>query len=262
MVVDREVTPTMHPPITDSLPGDPGSRLPAWGAKRALKALAGFLGAQLAVAGGVGVWAGLRGSRGAFAAGGGITLDPSLAIAAAFGGTLLAGLAVLFMVRRTSDGWEAVGWRVARARAVAVASLQGFALVCLLVLLGRVLPAPHQAAGPLARLARLGGWARFGWAVLAFVVAPPVEELMFRGALYSGLVRATRPFVAGAITTVIFVGLHVPEIGAYWPAWLAIGLLGALALRARVVTGSLVPAIALHATYNLGLVLAVYAGGR
>jgi hypothetical protein len=60
-------------------------------------------------------------------------------------------------------------------------------------------------------------------------------------------------------TTVLFAALHGSEIGSYLPGWVVISALGALTLRARVVTGSLVPAIALHTGYNLGLVLVAYA---
>jgi membrane protease YdiL (CAAX protease family) len=91
------------------------------------------------------------------------------------------------------------------------------------------------------------------------LVAPPAEELVFRGVLYAGLARSWRPAIAGVVTTTIFVALHLTEVGGYWPGWLAIGAMGALALRVRLREGSLWPAIALHATYNAGLVLLVYA---
>jgi len=94
-------------------------------------------------------------------------------------------------------------------------------------------------------------------ALLACLVAPPTEELVFRGALYAGLARSWRPAGAAAVTTAIFVALHGTELGAYWPGWIIVALVGALALRARLATGSLLPAIALHASYNLGLVIAV-----
>ena len=72
----------MQPPPSEPAP----AARPPWSAVRALKTLAAFLGAQLAVAGGVGLWVGLRRAPGgAYAAGGGITLNPGLAIGAAVG---------------------------------------------------------------------------------------------------------------------------------------------------------------------------------
>jgi membrane protease YdiL (CAAX protease family) len=113
----------------------------------------------------------------------------------------------------------------------------------------------------LAQAATAGGAARVLWAVLALAVAPPTEELLFRGVLYGGLARSWGARAAAVATTVLFVALHATEIGRFWPGWAVISALGALALRARLKTGSLVPAIALHAAYNMGLVLVAYAVG-
>ena len=50
--------------------------------------------------------------------------------------------------------------------------------------------------------------------------------------------------------------LHIPEAGSYPPALVSITIMGVGALAARIVSGSLVPAILLHATYNTILVVA------
>jgi len=152
-----------------------------------------------------------------------------------------------------------IGWAPASARACGRAALQGFGLVLALAVVSAFLPAPKQGLGPLGRLDELSWWARAAGVVLVLVGAPLVEELMFRGVLYTGLARRWRPARAARATTLAFVALHVPQLGGYWPGWLFIGLVGALALRARVATGSLLPAIALHIAYNLGLVLAAAA---
>ncbi len=232
---------------------------PKWG----LKIFAAFLGAQMAVAVVVGVLAGRGKLAGVVAAPGKAmpTVDLRVALGAALVGTLLGGLVALLMVRGTfarpggAEARAAVGWRAASRRACLRAALQGLGLVVAFVVVGVVLPGPRHGLGPLASAASAGGWARAAWAVLAIGLAPPIEELVFRGVLYAGFAQRWSPRVAGTISVAMFVILHVAEIGAYFPAWLAITAVGALALRARVVTGSLVPAIALHASYNLGLVL-------
>ncbi|HEY2729340.1 MAG TPA: type II CAAX endopeptidase family protein [Polyangia bacterium] len=242
-----------------------------FGAKRALRILMAFLGVQLAVAVVVGVFAAAHvlTEGGRAAPGGiqpsGIQIDLGVLLAAALVGTLLAGVAVLRMLRRSfgEAGGDAVrvevGWTPASGRDCAGAALTGFALMVAFAVVGAALPVRPHALGPLARAVGAGGWARLAWAALAVGVAPPVEELVFRGALYAGLARSWRPAWAALVTTTVFVALHATEIGAYWPAWIAIALLGAFALRARLATGSLLPAIALHASYNLGLVLIAYA---
>jgi membrane protease YdiL (CAAX protease family) len=192
-------------------------------------------------------------------------VDLRVALVAALAGTALASLATMHLVRRAfrRPGGEelrvAVGWRRASARACAQAALTGVALMAAFVIAGALLPVRPHEMGPLARAADAGGWARLGWAALAVLVAPPAEELVFRGVLYAGLARSLWPTLAAVVTTAIFVALHLTEVGAYWPGWLAIGAMGALALRVRLREGSLWPAIALHATYNAGLVLLVYA---
>jgi hypothetical protein len=180
-------------------------------------------------------------------------------------GTILGGGVVLALARRAlpatpeSGALAAIGWRRASAPDVVRAALTGLAAVAAFAVVARFLPAPGNDVGPLARAAQAGGGQRAAWALLAVAIAPPVEELVFRGVLYSGLARSLTPSRAGFVTTMIFVAMHATEIGAYWPAWVAIGVLSTLAWRARAATGSLVPAVVLHASYNLGLVLATYA---
>ena len=169
--------------------------------------------------------------------------------AAALAGTLLAGLGVaapgpqgLRPARRRRRargrgvaGGVGAGLRSARRWRARRSSRRSSSC-------GSVLSVRPHDLGPLARAASAGGWARLLWAALAVALAPPIEELVFRGAFYGGLARSWRPRDrAAVVTTAVFVALHVTELGAYWPAWIAIAALGALALRARVVTGSLCP---------------------
>jgi membrane protease YdiL (CAAX protease family) len=222
---------------------------PKWG----LKIFAAFLGAQMAVAVTVGLFA-RRAS----------VVDPRLALGAALAGTLFAGLVALGMVRRTlarpggAEARAAVGWRGASASAVARATLQGFAIAVGFAFVSAMSMGEPHNVGPLAIAVRAGVFARLAWAGLAIGLAPPLEELIFRGVLYAGFARSWRPRVAGMVTTALFVALHVPEFGRFLPGWLVIGMVGALALRVRVATGSLVPAIALHASYNFGILLVTF----
>jgi membrane protease YdiL (CAAX protease family) len=239
---------------------------PTFGPRRALVIFAAFLGSQAVVAVVVAVyaaWAAIR--SGAVPSTEGLAIDPRVTVVAALAGTLLGGGVVLVLARRAlpatpgSTALQAIGWTRAPARETVRAALTGLALVVAFAFAGRFLPAPRHGLGPLGRIAAAGGGLRVAWAVLAVAIAPPVEELVFRGVLYSGLAARWASSRAGFVTTMIFVAMHATEIGAYAPAWLAIGVLSTLALRARLATGSLIPAVALHATYNLGLVLATYA---
>jgi membrane protease YdiL (CAAX protease family) len=95
-----------------------------------------------------------------------------------------------------------------------------------------------------------------GWALMFIGLFPVIEEVLFRGVLFTGLAQSWGPSVAGLMTTMIFVGVHMPKVLEYWPALLAVSLIGALTVLIRIRTESLVPGIALHSTYNGVLVSA------
>jgi uncharacterized protein len=87
------------------------------------------------------------------------------------------------------------------------------------------------------------------WALVAVVVGPLGEEALFRGFLFRGIAGSRLGVVgAVAVSTVLWGGLHLPRnlLGA-----LFIAMDGALLGVARARTGSLTPAVAMHAGFNL-----------
>lgn len=115
--------------------------------------------------------------------------------------------------------------------------------------------------GPLAKIAASGGIGRAVWAVVAIAIAPPLEELLFRGLILRGFLASWGVTWASVATTVLFFIPHVFETGTYWPAILAILAIGAATLAGRLLTGSVYAAMAVHLAYNASLVVAVYASG-
>lgn len=97
-----------------------------------------------------------------------------------------------------------------------------------------------------------------GWALMFIGLFPIVEEVLFRGFLFTGLSQSWGPSLAGLMTTMIFVGVHMPKVLEYWPALLAVSLIGSLTVLIRIRTGTLAPGIALHSTYNGVLVTAAF----
>ncbi len=85
-----------------------------------------------------------------------------------------------------------------------------------------------------------------------------MEEFLFRGVLFTGFSRSWGVPAASLIVTLMFALVHIPETMHYWPALAAIALTGASALALRLRTGSLGPAVALHAAYNLIIVLGLF----
>jgi len=87
-------------------------------------------------------------------------------------------------------------------------------------------------------------------AFVAAVTAPLVEEVIYRGLLYSALQRAAGVVAAIAIVAMTFAGLHVLQ---YWPNYGAIGAISLLSLVLTIVrarTGRLLPCYVIHLVFN------------
>ena len=97
-----------------------------------------------------------------------------------------------------------------------------------------------------------------GWALMLIGLFPVVEEVLFRGFLFAGFSQSWGPGLAGLMTTMIFVGVHMPKVLEYWPALLAVSSIGLLTVLLRIRTESLAPGIALHSTYNGVLVTVAF----
>lgn len=189
-----------------------------------------------------------------------IVVMPASLIAA-----IAAGAVAFWMTRRTlrtgrvADAFSIIGWKRPGDRELVASCIAGLALslVYLLVLRGASSPSPNTEWGPLTVASRDGGWPRHLWAVLMLLVAPIVEEFVFRGVILAGFCRSWMRPTAGALVTLLFVATHL-EAYAHPPALIAIALMGGATVVARVTTGSLIPPIVLHTSYNLGIVVAVY----
>ena len=87
-------------------------------------------------------------------------------------------------------------------------------------------------------------------AFVAAVTAPLVEEVIYRGLLYSALQRAAGVVSAIAIVALTFAGLHVLQ---YWPnfgAIATISLLSVVLTLVRARTGRLLPCYIIHLVFN------------
>ena len=89
--------------------------------------------------------------------------------------------------------------------------------------------------------------------IVAFVAtftAPIVEEVVYRGVVYSAFQRKFGIAAAFLFTTLLFALVHVPQ---YYPSYSTIFLLFLLSLTLtsiRVKTGNLFPCIVLHTVFN------------
>ena len=91
------------------------------------------------------------------------------------------------------------------------------------------------------------------------LIAPAVEELLFRGFLFPVIERAngTRAAVLG--TSVLFSLLHAQQYGWNWQNLVVLSYVGIVFGTVRAISGSLVPSTLIHASYNLTLFVGLYA---
>ena len=86
--------------------------------------------------------------------------------------------------------------------------------------------------------------------LIAVLLAPAMEEILFRGLLLPVLRWHFGFAIAALAVTVLFALLHGFQTGPYWPALLAIFVCGWILAWLRERHGTLWPSIAFHAGFN------------
>ena len=100
---------------------------------------------------------------------------------------------------------------------------------------------------------------RIPMALVVVSLGPLVEELLFRGALLSALLRRMPVGWAVAVSSLLFACVHLPDLGFLWYAVPNLALLAAALAWLRLRSGSLWPAVVAHGVNNLLAVVAWFA---
>lgn len=172
-------------------------------------------------------------------------------------GSFVAGGLALTLVlarwrKRLGEGslTAVVGLSWGNPRHIRQGILTGAALALIIVPLMGLTTARTESPELVTQLISSSKGALRSWIFSAVLLAPPIEELMFRGALLGGLSITWNARAAAVISAATFWLMHLPEF-VHWPVPLAIGVLTILATRNRLRSGALGPAIATHLGYNL-----------
>ena len=128
--------------------------------------------------------------------------------------------------------------------------LAGIAMYFLLLPLLALFPPPPDETNLFTEIFRKGGPALAVLLGSAVLLAPPLEEALFRGLLLPALRRTLKAWPAAVAVTAIFTALHVTQVGPYWPALAGIFACGLALARLKERTGSLWPSIAFHTGFN------------
>jgi membrane protease YdiL (CAAX protease family) len=178
-----------------------------------------------------------------------------LSLQGVFHGLLLGVIYLFLVVNHGLPFWGSLKWRRASGRTVWRFFLAGIALAILIQFAPPLLP--DRDDFPLQRLFS-SPEAGYAIAVFAIVVAPFMEELIFRGVFFAFFEHLAGVRLAVLGSAALFAALHVPE---YWGAWnhvMLITLVGLAFSLARGMTGSVTPSYVLHVAYNASLITGLY----
>jgi hypothetical protein len=186
-----------------------------------------------------------------------LSTDPFflLALQTVFYGLMLAFIYFLVVVDHRQPFWPTLRWRRMTPGKTLGCLVGGALLTAAIALLPPLLPDANQF--PLENLfsSRAAAYAVGAFAIL---VAPFMEEIIFRGILFGIFESQVGLRFAILITAILFGGLHVPE---YWGAWnhmFLIFLVGLVFSLARGMSGSLAPSVFLHMGYNASMMIALF----
>ncbi len=172
---------------------------------------------------------------------------------------LLAYLAAQIHLRFQSPFWRTIGWRhlqtgtIPRRIVYLSLVLGGFSLSLLVQLASAALqtkaklPIQEYFQDPRSALLLM---------LMSILLAPLVEETLFRGYLYPVLARSFGIGAGVVITGTLFGLLHAPQL---WGGWGQISLLigvGIIFTAARAISRTVVASYILHVSYNSFLFIA------
>jgi len=172
---------------------------------------------------------------------------------------LLAFMAFLVAARHKTGLFKAVSWN-APNRDRALYAIAGGILIAMFsgvaeFLLRRWIP----TSLPIDEFFRdrSSAYLLAGFGIL---VAPLMEELVFRGFLYPALAHWTGAGPSVALCSASFALLHGAQLGYAWAPLLVLFVVGLALTVARAVTGSVAVSVVIHMAYNFALFTEIFIG--
>lgn len=172
-------------------------------------------------------------------------------------GSLLLFIYFTITFKYKAPFWASIKWRNQNKVQVNFYVLMGMLLACMMGTLSSFIS--EEENPPIAELLKYTESAIL-LGIVAVLVAPFVEEVIFRGFVYPVLERKLGQWAAVILTALMFVSLHV---GQLWGSWLGISVIffvGLLLSIIRAKTDSLFPSFLLHLSYNTTLCLLAMVG--
>jgi len=142
---------------------------------------------------------------------------------------------------------KSLKWRPQKELRIATYIPAGIGLA--LAVLGASTLFPNPQESPIEKLLKVPLTA-FLFATLGVLVAPFVEEVIFRGFLYPVVERRLGTTSAVVVTAMLFSGVHVSQLWGSWPAIILITVVGFTLSSVRARTDALLPGFIIHLAYN------------
>ncbi|MFC1453709.1 lysostaphin resistance A-like protein [Verrucomicrobiota bacterium] len=184
--------------------------------------------------------------------------DAKETTAALIQGVLFHGVALLIIwvfIRRRHSSWhEAFGLEFAGLKRAAGQGVMGYiGIIPIIVVTSILCQVFFYAAGYPVTLQDVvtiflepqSGWSLFFLLLLAVVVAPLVEEVLFRGILLPVLMKKMGAGTAVVASSLIFAGIH-----QHLPSFAPLFILAVVLSMLYIYSGSLWTPIVLHAVFN------------
>src|SRR5262245_25407576 len=160
-------------------------------------------------------------------------------------GFVAAGLVVSKLCRRPF--WRTLGWGwIPQFRMVHAIGL-AFLMYGVAVSLNYALPGKET---DLEKLLKMGVAVRIMLAALAVATAPLIEEIVYRGVIYSSVEGLMGMGAAVTFVTLLFALVHAPQYWGSFAALVSILSLSFVLTLLRAWTGKLLPCVATHMVYN------------
>jgi membrane protease YdiL (CAAX protease family) len=164
-------------------------------------------------------------------------------------------LYLMLLVRSPSPFWRTIGWRKMPARATAGQFLAGGAVLGLVAAFASGFFNSKESL-PIEQLlqARIS---MMMFAALGVLVAPLVEETIFRGFLYPVIARRVGVIAGILITGILFGLMHAAQLWGGWGQIVLLVVVGVVLTWVRARTGTVAASYFVHLGYN-GLQLLGY----
>ncbi|MGC2697416.1 MAG: CPBP family intramembrane glutamic endopeptidase [Candidatus Angelobacter sp.] len=172
---------------------------------------------------------------------------------------LVGFMSYLVWIRHRTSLGHAIRWNIPGRRQAAYALALGFGLALFSDLAEAVLQRWIPKSLPIEELFRDRSSALL-LAAFGILIAPLVEEVLFRGFLYPALARWTGVAPSVLVTAAAFALLHGTQLAYSWAPLLLIFIVGVALTITRAATKSVATCVLVHMAYNFTLLLQAYIG--